>query len=1073
MTSEPFPLCRRLSLRLLISTFCLAPGVLVHGGEEVSAEHARFFESEIRPLLAEHCWSCHGADKQKSNLRLDSLADLLAGGDSGPAITPGSPQESLLIEAVRYESFEMPPTAPLSDKEIATLERWVEIGAPWPGAADAPSGRGLREKITDEDRAWWAFQPVAEPEIPTLDDAALPDNPIDAFVQKRLYEEGLSPAPEANRPALLRRLYFDLIGLPPSPEQVAAFLGDPSPDAYERIVDQLLDSPRYGERWARHWLDLVRYADSDGYRADHFRPHAWRYRDYVIESFNADKRYDRFVQEQIAGDELFPGDPEALIATGYLRHGIYEYNNRDARGQWTTMLEDVTDTTGDVFLGMGMQCAKCHDHKFDPILQRDYFRLQAFFAPLVPREAEVADEAERTRYREQSNEWESATAEIRKAIDAIESGYRKDAANAAVEMFPPDIQAIVRKPESEREPLESQLHYLVHQQVLFEYSRLDTHLKGQDKERVIELRKELAEFDHLRPAPLPVARTATDVAPKAPPTRIPKRSDENIEPGFLTLLDESPAEIEPIAGEATTGRRAALARWLTRPDNPLSTRVIVNRVWQYHFGRGLAPNSSDFGRLGGVPTHPELLDWLTTQFIRDGWSLKQLHRRIVTSATYRQSASHPEFLAHQTRDPANQFYWRGHTRRLDAEQIRDAVLAVSGELRTEAGGESVLPDVPRRTIYTRVMRNDRDPLLDVFDLPLFFSSESSRNTTTTPVQSLLMINSAEILQHARRFAARVWEASPDLRERISHLWRLAYARPPQPEEIEAALQFLEDQQRQLDGPRSSGNSEIVIGRIPYRDGQAVAISPESELQRMTIAHAPQFDVDDFSIESYFQLRSIYDSGAVRTIAAKWSGQSGEPGWAFGVTGNGSRRKPQTLVMQMWGTRRDGSFGEAAVFSDQHVALEKPYFVAATVELAGQEPGVVTFYLKDLSDDDQPMEVVRVEHEITGDLHNTQPLALGGRSRDASGWFDGLVDDVRLSRGRLDEAQLIFTSAAVADNTIGYWQFEVEPGVLQDSSDHGLPIQAARRDSTAEDPLRAAFRDLCHTILNSNEFLYVQ
>ncbi|EMI20182.1 protein containing DUF1549, partial [Rhodopirellula maiorica SM1] len=345
-----------------------------------------FFETEVRPLLAEKCFGCHNAEKQKGDLRLDSLGHMLLGGESGASLVPGKPDESLLIEAVRYESFEMPPAGQLKAKQIAVLERWVAMGAPWPGSDPNVVLREPRDFFSEEDRSWWAFQPVVKPTVPKTSGEEWARNEIDHFIFAQLQSHGLSPAPEADRHALVRRLYFDIIGLPPTPEQVAAFVNDPAPDAYERLVDSLLDSKGYGEHAARQWLDLVRYADSDGYRADGFRPTAWRYRDYVIQSFNDDKPYDRFTQEQIAADEMFPDDVEARAALGYLRHWVYEWNIRDAPGQWKTIQEDLTDTTADVFMGLGLQCAKCHNHKFDPLLQKDYFRLQAFFAPIMPQD---------------------------------------------------------------------------------------------------------------------------------------------------------------------------------------------------------------------------------------------------------------------------------------------------------------------------------------------------------------------------------------------------------------------------------------------------------------------------------------------------------------------------------------------------------------------------------------------------------------------------------------------------------------------------------------------------------------
>lgn len=1065
---------RTIACLIILANLLLADAVGAE--EESSAEQVKFFESKVRPLLVQRCLKCHGEGKQEGELRLDSRAAMLQGGDSGAAIQPGAADKSLLVEAIRYESLEMPPSEPLPDEQVAVLVRWIEMGAPWPenAAVIRPSDG---EKISDEDRAWWAFQPLAKPDVPTNKDDTWSRNEIDRFVLHRMQSEGLTPASRADRRALIRRLYFDLVGLPPTPAEVAAFVADESPRAYEQLVDRLLASEQYGERWGRHWLDLVRYADSDGYRIDHYRPDAWRYRDYVITAFNDDKPYDRFVQEQLAGDELFPGDPQALVATGYLRQGIYEYNNRDVRGQWKTILEDVTDTTGDVFLGMGMQCAKCHDHKFDPILQKDYYRLQAFFAPILWRDDLVAMTAdERAEHDQRLAKWEAKTADLRRQIDELEAPYRKRAARAAIKKFPADIQAMIDKPRDEQSPLEHQLAELALKQVDFEYTRLDRKFSSEVKEKVLALRKQLSAFDSLKPEPLPTPMAVSDTGAAPPPTVIPGRSDEPIAPGFLTILDAQPAEIATPPDLPSTGRRAALARWLTRPDNPLSTRVIVNRIWQHHFGKGLAANPSDFGRLGEQPSHGELLDWLTLRFVGDGWSFKTMHRLIVTSATYCQSTRHPQSAKFQTIDPENRFYWRGTTRRLDAEQIRDAMLAASGQLKVDQrGGPGVDPDVPRRSIYTRYMRNARDPLLDAFDLPQFFSSESSRNTTTTPVQSLLMINSQQMLRHASRLADRVAAAGENDEQRVVAAWQLAYGRPPRDDERQLALKMLRQEAVETpDDDSSRSTADVLTGKIPYRDGQAIRLNPDGAQHRLQTPHDKRLDVGEFTVEAYFQVRSIYESGSVRTVAAKWTGDAKDPGWSFGVTGRGSRRKPQTLVLQMYGKLQGGTFGEAAVFSDQHIEINRPYFAAAAVQLAGEGPGTVTFYLKDLSNDDEPLLIAKVPHEITGGFENREPLTIGGRSSHRPGFFDGLIDDVRLTGEPLSAEKLLYTAEGTTAGTLAYWQFEGDPGVFRDSSASEQHLRPFAKSATAaHTPRRAALIDLCHGLLNSNEFLYVQ
>jgi hypothetical protein len=762
---------------------------------ESDAEAVKFFEMKVRPILSENCFKCHGSAKQKGGLRLDSRTAALKGGDNGPAIVPGNRDESLLVEAIHYEGLEMPPTGKLDAEKIAVLTRWIELGAPWPTTEPPSAGSSStadKPKITEEDRKFWAFQPIRPQQVPAPAGDRWSRNAIDRFIFARLAAEGMTPAPEAERATLIRRATFDLTGLPPTPEEIDRFLADRDPRAYERLVDRLLASPRYGERWARHWLDLVRYAESDGYRADAYRPETWRYRDYVIRAFNDDMPYDRFITEQLAGDELAPGDLHLMVATTFLRLWIYEHNQRDVHEQRRAILNDLTDVTGDVFLGLGMGCARCHDHKFDPILQEDYYRLQAFFTPLLPRDdLPLGSAAEWREYQQKLAAWEAATAEIRAAVAAIERPYHEKAAKTAIDKFPKETQAIYFKPESGRTPLEEQIYYLVARQVIDEQGKPKP--SAEDKKRLADLEKRLAAFDRQKPKPLPVAFTVTDVGPSAPPTLIAgDRSGREIPPGFLTLLDPAPARItrSPAAANST-GRRTALAHWLTRPDNPLTSRVMVNRLWQYHFGRGLVATPSDLGRLGELPSHPELLDWLAAEFVAQGWSLKAMHRLIMTSAAYRQTALRPAPAVARLKDPENRLLWRMNTRRLEIEPIRDAMLSASGELDTTMGGPGVAANEPRRTIYAKVLRNTHDPLCDAFDAPDGSNTTPTRNITVTPTQSLILINGAWTLDRARALARRlVRTAGSDTAERITWAYRLAFGRVPTEAELSDAEAFL-------------------------------------------------------------------------------------------------------------------------------------------------------------------------------------------------------------------------------------------------------------------------------------------
>ncbi len=794
-------------MRLRVA-FLMALGLVLNEARDVraeppkapTAEQFKYFEAHVRPLLIEKCFKCHNNKKQSGQLRVDSRAGLLLGGESGPAVVAGNLGESLLLDAVNYKSVEMPPDGKLSEEQIGHLAKWVEMGAPWPAGETVAAAHSTTREITDADRAYWAFQPVKRVEPPLLEGDRWSRTPIDRFILAKLREAQLEPATEADRVTLARRVYLDLTGLPPTLRQMDAFLSDKSDTAYETLVDQLLATPRYGEQMARFWLDLVRYAESDGYKQDTYRGHAWRYRDYVIGSFNSDKPYDRFITEQLAGDEMSPPTPETLAATGYLRSGIYEYNQRDAFGQWRTILEDMTETTSDAFLGLGLGCAKCHDHKFDPLLQKDYYRLQAFLSNVSFRDDRPLATPELiAAYHTKLAEWEEATRETRTKIDAIEQPKLKEIADEALSKFHDDFQAIYRKPAAERTAYDQQIAHLVHLQILEESPQLDKKFKKDTPERAEweALKKELATFADKKPAPLPTTLTVSDVGSLAPATFVPDRPKMGeIEPGFPSVLDADPARIAPVAdAAATTGRRMALAKWIASPTNPLSTRVIVNRIWQLHFGTGLVASVSDFGRLGEPPTHPELLDWMTSEFIANGWSLKSLHRSIVLSAVYRQSSRHPDqpqmMESGMRSDPSDRWLWRYPIRRLAAEQIRDSMLAVSGELDSKAGGPGSEMSSACRSVYLKTLRNTREPLLEAFDQPDRITGTGTRNITTSPTQSLLMINGKWTLQRAGHLAERIQTEIPGgSYSQVRQAYRLVYARDPSEAELRRGQEFL-------------------------------------------------------------------------------------------------------------------------------------------------------------------------------------------------------------------------------------------------------------------------------------------
>jgi hypothetical protein len=1080
MTRRSLPL-RAASLLVLLS----AAGVC-RAAEATAAdalEQLKFFETRVRPVLVERCLKCHGPDKQEGQFRLDSRESALAGGESGPAVVPGKPDESLLVEAINRASLEMPPDARLPDHEIAALTKWVELGAPWPAGDTARLTRGERS-ITDEDREFWSYQPLREPVPPDVADGGWRRNEVDQFIFEKLSAHGLAPAGEAERTVLARRLYEDVIGLPPTPEQVDAFLSDESPQAYERLVDKLLDSPHYGEHWARFWLDLVRYAESDGYKADGIRPNAWRYRDYVVRAFNTDKPYDRFVLEQLAGDEIAPYDPDALMATGYYRHVIYEYNQRDPKGQWRDILNDLTDNVADTFLATGMGCARCHDHKFDPILQRDYYRLQGFLTNLWFRDdVPLAAPDQIAAHTEQLEQWRAAAGDVLKRIAEVEAPRQAKGEKTAVSRFSPDIQAIWAKPAAERNSYEKQIAHLVWLQVIGEEGQAAAKLNNDDKAARDALQQELAQFDALRPAPLPLGQCVMDIGPVASAVFVPgKEHLGEIEPGVPTLFDAAPAVIEPPPdAPQSTGRRTALARWLTQPEHPLTSRVIVNRVWQQHFGTGLVATPSDFGRLGEPPSHPELLDWLATQFVSNGWSLKWLHRTILTSATFRQAsrandpnASDPDAPSVRVAegmhvDPANRLLWRFPIRRLTAEQIRDAMLAVSGELSLETGGPGVDADVHRRSVYLKALRNTRDPLLDVFDLPDRILGTGERNVTTTPGQSLLLINGEWGLARGAAFAQRLErEIAGSDDSKVRHAYRLAYGRDPSSSELLRAVEFLG---RRNGAARSAANdAELATELMPATGSPALPVHADAAQPLPRWDDSAVLPEGDFTVSAVVLLRSLYADASVRTIVSQWDGDTGHPGWSLGVTSAKSKYTPRNLILQLVGKTADGGTAYEVVPSGLHLELDRPYFVAVTVRITDTIPEGTTFVIRDLSRPESGLQTASAGHRVVTGYRTERALVIGGRDGITRHRWDGLIDDVRLSSAATPASALTPDAPPDGNAMVGWWRFDAAGDSLADNSPHGRTLRL-----NAE-PLQSspagALVDLCHVLLNSSEFLYV-
>ena len=818
--------------------FALMIGVLVMWGQEsvrlqaqdsdkapsFSPQQVAFFEKQVQPLLRQHCWKCHGDDpsKLRGGLDLRTRGAILIGGDSGSAVDLRQPDKSLLLQAVHYkdEHIRMPPKGKLSEAEIAILQKWVQEGLPVPAdrlgnsTADPP-----RSHAAEEAKKYWAYQPVRRPTVPAVRNTFWVRTPIDAFILARLEERGLQPVAPADKMTLIRRAYFDLLGLPPTPEEVDAFVQDTSPQAWEKLIDRLLASPHYGEKWGRHWLDVVRYAETNGFERDGAKPFVWRYRDYVIRSFNNDKPYDRFILEQLAGDELPGYQPEAIIATGFYRLGIWDDEPADPQQTLYDHYDDILTTVGQAFLGMTINCARCHEHKADPIPQADYYRLLAFFRDIRPFSqtrdvrspnnlTDISPPEVRAKYEAEWKRRQARLAEIRQRMAAIE--------DAAIRQLPAEDQRAAEGPDRPKV-----------------IAKVIPHLTGANKQEYEALRKERTELERRRvPEGQELALSVNNCWIPPPPTHVlvrgsPHALGKEVKPGWPQLFGLPDPVIPPPPPTArTSGRRTVLARWIASPDNPLTARVLVNRIWQYHFGRGIVPTANDFGKLGEPPSHPELLDWLAAEFVQpttpdpdrpwavpgSPWTIKRLHKLIMMSQVYQLSSrGDPDNLR---RDPANVYLWRFNMRRLTGEEIRDAMLAVSGQLNLKMYGPSVYPKLPpevlagqsvpgqgwptsppeegnRRSIYVHVKRSLRVPILVGFDQPDPDSSCPVRYVTTVPTQALGLLNGAFTQEQAAAFARRLQREAPgDLPAQIRRAIRLTTGRQPSEEEIQADLRFL-------------------------------------------------------------------------------------------------------------------------------------------------------------------------------------------------------------------------------------------------------------------------------------------
>ena len=920
------------------------------------AEKIEFFNSQVKPILQQNCFQCHGGGTEvEGGLQLTSREKILEGGDYGAAVSLENPADSFLLQMVGYgqETAQMPPDGKLDDASLEILAKWINIGLPYP----VQDTDVQPESKTASD--YWAYRPLNHPQVPSVQASDWVSNPIDAFILAKLEAHGLTPAAPANKLTLIRRVYYDLTGLPPSPEAVEAFLNNTSADAYEKLINKLLKSPRYGEKWGRHWLDLVRYAETNGYENDSDKPYVWRYRDYVINAFNKDKPYDEFIKEQLAGDELRPVTTETVIATGYHKLGVWDDGPADRKLARYDYLDDIVSTTGQVMLGMTVGCARCHDHKIDPISTRDYYSLLAFFhditpnnrGPLAdigtPEQQAVRDKllAEKRLAEEKFQDelypiQETIKIELAKIhTEAIandipvspmrELTYRSY--RETFEQFPNDFDLL--EPTSEgrlfsnlfslapasrkkdiglvfegtlQVPEETTYTFHINLRgacrlilngyqaaeligardvevtltcgdvpIRLEYfnkdvdkPQLEVSWSGVDFEKqplstnaavnfnellkthaeliemneslkaLIDQQKELKkQRDQRRRQRVPYEYQALAVSEREQtPTHILRRGNPHlvgreIKPAFPEILNPPAVQMLSVPEDAkSSGKRRVFAEWMASAENPLTARVMVNRIWQHHFGRGIVRSTNDFGRLGTPPTHPELLDWLASEFIASGWRLKAMHKLIMTSNAYRMSAqSNPRCMQ---QDANNDLFWRFDMRRLTAEEIRDTVLWITGKLNLKMGGPSVFPELPkevlatssrprsvwgqsppeeanRRSVYVKVKRSLLVPILNQFDQADTDSTCPVRFSTTVPTQSLTMLNGKFINDQAIAFANRMrWEGGVTVEDRVRFGLRLVLCREPEPTEIQQALTFMQELQQ-----HEGVSSEVALNRF--------------------------------------------------------------------------------------------------------------------------------------------------------------------------------------------------------------------------------------------------------------------
>jgi mono/diheme cytochrome c family protein len=795
------------------------------------------FQQKIAPIFEQNCVLCHGAKIQRSGLDLRTEQATLKGGGRGATVVPGKPEESLLYKLITHkEEPAMPMGGKLSDAEIAAIAEWINGLKPSAApVADTIPTRNAGYSITAKDRQWWSFIKPARPAVPTVKKRRWVRNEIDAFILSKLEANGLQPSAPADARTLIRRVYYDLIGLPPSPEEVEAFVKNPSNAAYEKIVDKLLASEHYGERWGRHWLDLARYADSGGYEFDYDRPHAWHYRDWVIKAFNADLPYDQFIRAQLANDQINPGTPEALIPTTFCRNGptVDNVTNEETRSD---EMDDMVSTTSTVFLGLTMGCARCHDHKYDPLPTKDYYRMVAIFNSSEKTEKPLVSEAAVAAHKAANEAVNEKLRPFRKQMADIEKPFREKLMNEKIDFHVRLAESSSGFGDKTKEQFREETSKRLYREVNIQPEEIDELMTPEQLKERRALQKQIDDINKTRPQPVNSAMGVTDKK-ESDKTYLYLRGNwrtkgEEVQPGLPTVLSDG-KDLPP------TNRRQQLAEFIVSPDNPLTARVAVNRIWKYHFGNGLVKTTSDFGLTGDRPSHPELLDWLAVEFMNaergtrnaesgktypqspipnpqsKAWSWKAMHKLMLLSNTYRQASQYNEQAA--TKDNDNRLLWRMNPRRLEAEALRDTMLVVSNKLNKQMYGPGIYPridpdiintgsrprwpldakdnhDTFRRSIYIFVKRSVLLPMIEVFDCPVTVVSAPNRATSTVSPQALALMNNEFVLEQAKFFSERVTtEAGADVKQQIARAFQIALHRKPSQQEQEWSLNFLKTQ----------------------------------------------------------------------------------------------------------------------------------------------------------------------------------------------------------------------------------------------------------------------------------------